>query len=73
MEQSKISNTDYESLISKTLNKSIKKEKSIVQGKVVAIENDIAIIDVGLKSEGRIPLTEFAKHGQKPEIEVGEN
>ena len=73
MEQTKISNTDYESLISKTLNNSIKKEKSIVQGKVVAIENDIAIVDVGLKSEGRIPLTEFSKHGQKPEIEVGEN
>ena len=29
-------------------------------------------IDVGLKSEGRIPLSEFSRHGQKSEIEVGD-
>ena len=31
------------------------------------------LVDVGLKSEGRIPLVEFTRPGQKPEIEIGEN
>jgi len=69
----KISNTEYEDLITKTIASNEKKEKSIVKGKVIAIENDVVIIDVGLKSEGRIPLTEFSRPGQKPEISIGED
>ena len=68
-----ISNSDYEDLISKTIELKNNKEKSIVEGKIIAIENDMVIVDVGLKSEGRIPLTEFSRPGQKPEISVGEN
>ncbi len=36
------------------------------------IENDLAVIDVGLKSEGRVALREFAAPGQKAEIKVGD-
>ena len=68
----KISNSEYETLISKTLNTNFIKEKTIVNGKVVSIENDIVIIDVGLKSEGRVPISEFSRPGQNPEIEVGD-
>ena len=57
----KISNSEYEALISKTLNSNTIKEKTIVNGKVVSIENDMVIIDVGLKSEGRIPISEFSR------------
>ena len=71
-EQKKITNSDYEALISKSLqNKSIR-EKTIVNGNVISFENDIVTIDVGLKSEGRIPLSEFTRPGQKPEINVGD-
>ena len=70
--QQNISNTQYEELISKTISSDNNKEKSIVDGKVVAIENDMVIIDVGLKSEGRIPLTEFTRPGQSSEVELGE-
>ena len=35
-------------------------------------ENDLAVIDVGLKSEGRVPLREFALPGQKAELKVGD-
>ena len=69
----KISNTEYEDLITQTISTNDKKEKSIVKGKIIAIENDVVIIDVGLKSEGRVPLTEFSRPGQKPEIAVGED
>ena len=44
----------------------------MVTGKVVAIENDMALIDVGLKSEGRIPLREFSERGKSAEIKTGD-
>jgi small subunit ribosomal protein S1 len=47
-------------------------EGRVVQGTVTAIENDLAVIDVGLKSEGRVPLREFAAPGQKAELKVGD-
>jgi small subunit ribosomal protein S1 len=47
-------------------------EGRVVKGIVTAIENDHAVIDVGLKSEGRVPLREFASPGQKAELNVGD-
>ena len=71
-ETNKITNSEYESLIAKAFNKKIIKEKTIVSGKVISIENDIVTIDVGLKSEGRIPLNEFSRPGQNIEINIGD-
>ena len=68
----KLSNEEYEALIAKTFEGTIVKEKKIVSGKVVSIENDIVTIDVGLKSEGRVPLSEFSRPGQKAEINIGD-
>ncbi len=39
-------------------------EGSVVKGRITAIEKDMAIIDVGLKVEGRVPLKEFGAQGQ---------
>ena len=47
-------------------------EGRVVKGTVTAIENDLAVIDRGLKSEGRVPLREFAMPGQKADIKVGD-
>ena len=47
-------------------------EGRVVKGTVTAIENDHAVIDVGLKSEGRVPLREFAAPGAKAELAVGD-
>ena len=47
-------------------------EGKVVKGTITAIENDMAVIDVGLKSEGRVPLREFAAPGQKAELSVGD-
>ena len=46
-------------------------EGKVVKGKVTAIENDMAVIDVGLKSEGRVALREFAAPGQKEDSNGG--
>ncbi len=71
-EVNKITNSEYDNLITNSLKNSSAKEKSIALGKVISIENDIVTIDVGLKSEGRIPLSEFSRPGQKSEIQVGD-
>jgi len=47
-------------------------EGKVVKGTVTAIENDMAVIDVGLKSEGRVALREFAAPGHKAELKVGD-
>ncbi len=47
-------------------------EGRVVKGTVTAIENDLAVIDIGLKSEGRVALREFAMPGQKADIKVGD-
>jgi len=70
--QNKISNSEYDTLIDDSLKNSSAKEKSITTGKIISIENEVVTIDVGLKSEGRIPLSEFSRPGQKSEVEVGD-
>ncbi|HEX8447407.1 MAG TPA: 30S ribosomal protein S1 [Sphingomonas sp.] len=47
-------------------------EGRVVKGTVTGIENDMAVIDVGLKSEGRVRLSEFAAPGQKAELAIGD-
>ena len=47
-------------------------EGRVVKGTVTAIDNDHAVIDVGLKSEGRVALREFAMPGQKADLKVGD-
>ena len=47
-------------------------EGSVVKGTVVGLENEIVLVDVGLKSEGRISLKEFSSSGANKEIKVGD-
>ena len=47
-------------------------EGSVVRGFVVGIEGDAVVIDVGLKSEGRIPMKELTTPGQDADIKVGD-
>jgi small subunit ribosomal protein S1 len=47
-------------------------EGSVIKGTVVGIEKDLAVIDVGLKTEGRVALREFAAPGRQSEIKIGD-
>ena len=47
-------------------------EGAVIKGKIVAIENDFAVVDVGLKTEGRVPLKEFAMPGMPANVKVGD-
>lgn len=48
-------------------------EETVVTGKITAIEKDVAVIDVGLKTEGRVPLKEFAQPGKPADLSVGDS
>jgi len=47
-------------------------EGRVVKGTVTGVENDMVLIDVGLKSEGRVAMREFAMPGMKADIKVGD-
>jgi small subunit ribosomal protein S1 len=47
-------------------------EGNVVKGKIIEIQDDSVIIDVGLKSEGRVALREFSLPGQDPEVRIGD-
>jgi len=64
---------DFEKLFEESLKSSKSQEGSVVTGTVVGIEKDVVIVDVGLKSEGRIPLKEFSIGGAAPELRVGDS
>src|SRR5204863_6264530 len=64
---------DFETMLNESLGGANETfEGKVVKGIVTAIENDLAVIDVGLKSEGRVALREFAAPGQKAELKVGD-
>ena len=63
---------DFAALLSETLSKDDAFEGSVVKGKITAIEKDLAVIDVGLKMEGRVPLREFSIPGKPAELKVGD-
>src|SRR3978361_422194 len=63
---------DFSALLDESLGGRDFMEGQVVQGKVVAIEKDIAIIDVGLKTEGRVSLKEFGEEEGKDPIKVGD-
>src|SRR5512138_39346 len=56
---------DFAALLEESFGRSEMQEGSVVKGKVVAIEKDIAVIDIGLKTEGRVPMKEFAGPGRE--------
>lgn len=62
---------DFAALLDASLGKNQGFEGRVVRGVVTAIENEFAVIDVGLKSEGRVPLREFADLTGKVDLVIG--
>ncbi len=63
---------DFAALLDEMLGANTGFAGSVVTGKVIRIDDDVAVVDVGLKSEGRVPLKEFAPAGAKPEVQPGD-
>lgn len=64
--------SEFADLLNSSMNPQGRFEGSVVKGRIVNVVNDFAIIDVGLKSEGRVPLREFSTPGQAPDVKVGD-
>ncbi len=63
---------DFASLLEESFAKSDIAEGSVVKGTVVGIEKDLAVVDVGLKVEGRVPLKEFGVRAQDGALKPGD-
>jgi small subunit ribosomal protein S1 len=63
---------DFAALLDETLGADTGFAGSVVTGRVIRVDDDFAVVDVGLKSEGRVPLREFAPPGAKPEVKPGD-
>jgi len=63
---------DFEALLTESYLDNPATEGVVVKGRVVAVENDFVIIDVGLKTEGRVALKEFSQPGKDVAIKAGD-
>ena len=67
------SRADFEALLNESLSGGNGAfEGQVVKGKITAIEKDLAVIDVGLKMEGRVALKEFGATGRNSDLKVGD-
>ncbi|MDP3372167.1 MAG: 30S ribosomal protein S1 [Candidatus Paracaedibacteraceae bacterium] len=73
MEQNELLKKEsFAELLESSMSGNLSFEGKVVKGYIVAIQKDIAIIDVGLKSEGRVPLKEINARGLGEEVKVGD-
>ena len=63
---------NFADLLAESFGEGTNIEGSVVRGFVIGIEGDAVIIDVGLKSEGRVPLKELAAPGQQANVSIGD-
>jgi small subunit ribosomal protein S1 len=66
------SQEDFAALLEESFLTTDIEEGAVVKGRIVAIENDLAVIDVGLKTEGRVALKEFGVNGRGQQVGVGD-
>ena len=63
---------DFAALLDESLANNSIQEGTVVEGTVTAIEKDMAIIDAGLKVEGRVALKEFGAQAKEGGLKVGD-
>jgi small subunit ribosomal protein S1 len=77
LSQADITNTQPKESFADLLDQSFQEmtsiEGSVVTGTVLSIEKDMILIDVGLKSEGRVPIREFGNDEDEIKIKAGDN
>jgi small subunit ribosomal protein S1 len=66
------SREDFAAMLDESFNTGNLQEGAVIKGTVVGIEKDLAVIDVGLKTEGRVALREFAAPGRQSDIKIGD-
>jgi len=72
MSQANPTREDFAALLQESFASNDLAEGYVAKGIVTAIEKDVAIIDVGLKVEGRVPLKEFGAKSKDGTLKVGD-
>jgi small subunit ribosomal protein S1 len=67
-----LNNESFSVLLDQSFQEMASIEGSVVSGTVLSVEKDMILIDVGLKSEGRVPLREFANNEDEIQIKPGD-
>ena len=62
----------FEELLNESLDLIERLQGQVVQGTVLSIENDLVLVDVGLKSEGHIPAREFGSQDEINNLNPGD-
>ncbi|MEJ1970621.1 MAG: 30S ribosomal protein S1 [Rhizomicrobium sp.] len=66
------SRDDFAAMLEASFETQSPQEGAVITGTVVAVENDFAVVDVGLKTEGRVSLKEFSMPGMPVTVNVGD-
>ncbi len=66
------SREDFAKLLDEAFDEGNLQEGTVVKGTIVAIEKDMAVIDVGAKTEGRVAVREFTGPGRQGDLKVGD-
>ncbi|MBB5043848.1 30S ribosomal protein S1 [Shinella fusca] len=72
MSQANPTREDFAALLQESFAANDLAEGYVAKGIVTAIEKDVAIVDVGLKVEGRVPLKEFGAKSKDGTLKVGD-
>jgi len=72
MQSASPSREDFAALLEESFGRSEALEGTVIKGRVVAIEKDMAVVDLGLKTEGRVALREFTGPGREGTLNVGD-
>jgi small subunit ribosomal protein S1 len=70
--QDNLDSKDFAELLNESLGGQSSFTGQVVNGMIVAIKDDFVMVDVGLKSEGRVPLNEFRTPGEELELKIGD-
>jgi small subunit ribosomal protein S1 len=63
---------DFEALLNESFSDNNLVEGSVIKGTITGFEKDLAVIDVGLKVEGRVPLKEFGAKANDGSLQIGQ-
>src|SRR5882724_11657155 len=66
------SREDFAMMLEESFTSGSPQEGQVVKGIIVGIEKDLAVIDVGAKTEGRVALREFSGPGRQNELKIGD-
>lgn len=66
------SRDEFAALLDDSLKDDRLREGRVVKGRIAQIENGFAVIDVGLKTEGRVSLNEFGSPGNRGDVSIGD-